>query len=308
MKIISNDTNFIMDDDCCVAIGKFDGIHIGHLEILRKLSDASKDGLRTVIFTFDPSPASFFSGKVIPELMTREEKRKIFEDLGVDYLYEYPLNEETASVEAETFIRRFLHEQLKARVIISGDDISFGKEGKGDERLLRSLSDELGYEVITINKVCIMGKTVSSTLVRNEVASGRMEDVTMLLGHPYRLMEKIVAGARLGRTIGMPTINMITCEGKLLPPNGVYYSRVWVNGNCYNALTNIGVKPTVKSDGEVVLESYLYDFEGDLYGMNAVVELLSFKRKETKFSGVEELAQQLLVDREDGKHYFSKKQ
>ncbi len=295
-----------MEEPSCVAIGKFDGIHIGHKKLLEQMIAAKEDGLAAVVFTFDPSPYAFFYGETCSELATREEKRVLFERMGVDVLWEFPLNRQTAAIAPTTFIEQVLVRQLKARLVVSGSDLSFGDRGAGDTELLKRYARIHGFEVSVIEKVCLGGKTVSSTYVRNEVRAGHMEQAARLLGRPYSFRGKVRHGNRLGRSLAMPTVNLIPEEGKLFPPFGVYYSVVNAEEKSYRGITNIGRKPTVSEKEEPGVETYLYDFSGDLYDQVIEVQLLSYKRPERQFANVEELKEQLAADRKDGLDYFAR--
>lgn len=310
MKIITGTTPYRMNEHTeqksCVAIGKFDGIHVGHSALLAQMAEAKKDGFLSVIFTFTPSPYEFFTGEKQPELMTVMEKRRAFEAMGIDVLWEFPMNGATAAIDPVEFIRNILVRQLHAGVIVAGDDLSFGNQGAGDADLLKRYAVEYGYEVNIISKVCLYGKAVSSTYVRNEVRSGNMENVAVLLGKPYSIMGTVLHGNRLGRKMQMPTVNLVPEADKLLPPFGVYYARVRIDDKVYDGITNIGRKPTVSDKPVVGVETYLYDFHGDLYDKEIEVMLLAYKRPEKKFENVEALAAQLKADREDGRCYFGK--
>lgn len=304
MKIIT-ENQFYMDKPSCVAIGKFDGLHVGHRKLLEQMLAAKEDGFTTVAFTFFPSPYSFFMEGQQEELTTREEKRALFEQMGVDVLWEFPLNRQTAAMDPVVFIERVLVKQLHAKLLVAGPDLSFGDRGAGDIALLNRYAKMHDFEVMVIDKVCVEGNPVGSTLVRSEVRSGHMEQVTKLLGRPYSFRGTVRRGKRLGHKLHMPTVNLIPEEGKLFPPFGVYYSLVKANDRVYRGITNIGRKPTVSEENEVSVETYLYDFEGDLYGSMIEVRLLSYKRPEQRFDDVGALKKQLAADRKDGLDYFA---
>lgn len=306
MIIIEKQTEFHIEDlltaqghtfhGAAVAIGKFDGLHLGHQKIVEELLKGRDGHLNTVVFTFDPSPMSFFSGRKIPELATRDEKRRLFRASGVDVLIEFPLTAETAATPPETFVKKILVEAIGAKRIVAGRDVTFGDRGMGDHRLLSAMEAECGYETVFVDKLLFRGREISSTFVRDEIAMGHLEQAKELLGRPYTVSGVVEYGKQLGRTIGVPTVNIVPEEGKLLPPNGVYYSDVRLEGKTYHGMTNIGVKPTVKGDGVLNVETYLYDYEGDAYGAEIEVALLSFRRSEMKFKSVEELKRQMHAD------------
>ncbi len=306
MQIISGTTEFHTEKPTAVAIGKFDGVHIGHQKLLGEILNAKKEGLLSAVFTFDPSPTAFFSGHAGKELTTKEEKRRLFRQLGIDILVEFPLNTQTASMSPERFVQEILHEKLQAAMVAAGTDLSFGDKGKGDSVLLRNLSERYGYQVRIIDKVEKDGVEVSSTYVRSMVEKGKMERAAALLGEPFSVMGTVIHGRQLGRKIGMPTVNLTPPPDKLLPPNGVYYSEVEFHGGKYCGVTNVGCKPTVDGSGQVTVETYIYDFAEVIYDTFITVKLLHFVRPERKFSSVEELKAAMEQNIQDGKLFFTR--
>ncbi len=296
MEIISNTTQFHIEGKNAVAIGKFDGIHLGHKKLLKMLLEEKRDGLKSIVFTFDPSPEEFFTGRPVRQLFTRDEKRRAFEEMGIDILLEFPLTDETAATEPEDFVRRILVSQLGADYIVAGTDVSFGDKGRGDQHLLRNLSRELGYELELIDKVRLDGEEVSSTRIRNEVLDGNMPMAERLLGSFYSVSGIVQHGRHIGHTIGIPTVNILPPEDKLLPPYGVYSSNVFFDGKVYDGMTNIGRKPTISDKEKVGVETYIYDYDGDAYGSFITVELKRFVRPEMKFGSLDELKAQINSD------------
>ncbi len=306
MKIIENTTEFYIEEATAAAIGKFDGFHRGHQKLLGQLRQQQEQGLKSVVFTFVPSPAAFFSRSPVKELSTIAEKRRIFEKAGVDYLIEYPFHQEIADMEPEVFVKEVLAGRLRAKCVVAGEDVSFGKKGAGNYHLLQELASNCGYQVILIEKVSYQDKEVSSTYVREEVRKGNMELAAQLLGTPYHVGGEIIHGRQLGRTIGMPTVNLLPPSEKLLPPKGVYYSYVVLHGGEENklpAITNIGTKPTVDDRCMMGVETYIYNFDQDVYGEELEVYLLKFKRPEMCFDGVDALKRQMAKDLAEGKQY-----
>lgn len=302
MQIIENKTEFNLQKKSAVALGKFDGIHLGHRKLLDRVLEQKKQGLSTVVFTFDTSAASFFGGDEMA-LSTREEKRSSFARLGIDVLIEFPLNRETAATEPEEFVSRYLAGQMQTAYLCAGPDISFGKGGAGDYALLARCAKDYGYQVELIDKVCVGGEVVSSTRVREAVRAGRMEEVSGMLGAPYSVSGQVMHGRRLGRALGMPTANLLPDAEKLLPPNGVYYARGIVEGKAYRAISNVGYKPTVSKEKILGIETFLYDFDGEIYGREITVELLAFRRREQTFDSVEALRSQIAEDVEAGRDW-----
>lgn len=303
MEIITNTTDFYLKTETAAALGKFDGVHIGHRRLLDEIILRKSRGLAACVFTFDPTPAVFFGSSDGKELTTKEEKRLLFERLGIDILIEFPLDAATAAMPPEAFAVQVLAGRMNVRFIAAGSDLSFGAKGAGDAALLRRLGPELGFEAETIDKVCLEGVEVSSTYVRSQVESGHMRTVERLLGMPYMVAGKVTEGKRLGRKLGFPTVNLLPEGGKLMPPNGVYFSRVRHGGKMYRAISNVGYKPTVASERVLGVESYLYDFNGMIYGEEIEVYLCEFLRTERRFESVEALREQLERDIASGADY-----
>ena len=303
MEIITATSDFELNRETAIAIGKFDGIHLGHQRLLQEIIAKQQEGLAPCVFTFDPSPAVFFGFSDGKELTTREEKRRFLAQMGVDVLVEFPMTKESAAMEPECFIKEILVEKLKVRFLVAGTDVSFGAKGAGNAKLLQNYAVTYGYEVKTIEKVKLQEVEISSTLVRNQVENGNMSYVEELLGMPYTITGSVQHGKALGRKLGMPTVNLLPEKDKLLPPNGVYFSEVLYKGNCYAAISNIGYKPTVSNEKILGVESYLYEFDEEIYGEDIEVRLLAFKRSEMRFESVEQLKEQMQKDILEGKKY-----
>ncbi len=324
MQIISCTKEFHIEEKTAVAIGKFDGIHLGHQKLLSHILDKKDKGLKAAIFTFDPPPSIFFASlnkkemlsdlelrseentqiNMRKQLLTIDEKRRKFEKLGVDILVEFPMDMETAHMSPEDFVRKILHEQMNAAYIAAGEDLSYGYKGKGDFDLLNKLAPELGYRTHAIKKLQMYGKDVSSSFVKKEILKGEVERASELLGEKYYIAGTVEHGKQLGRTIGFPTANVLPGDEKCLPPYGVYFSDVRIDGEIFHGMTNIGCRPTVADNDRVSVETYIYDFKKDIYGKHIEIALLTFHRKEQQFSGVNALKEQMNHDFEAGRNYF----
>ena len=303
MRIISGTTQFRIEEGTAVAIGKFDGLHLGHRKLLREILRQKEDGLKAAVFTFDPSPEVFFGMNPARELSTNEEKRELFREIGIDILVEFPFNKATAAITPERFVIDILCGMMNAKFVAAGTDLSFGAMGKGNFELMSSLARHLDFEACKIDKIERNGKVISSTLIRDLVEKGDMEEAAACLGEPYKITGRIVHGRALGRKIGIPTLNQIPPADKLLPPFGVYYSEVRADGRTFKGMTNIGIKPTVTDEHRTTVETYLYNFSGDLYGEYAEVKLLTFRRPEHRFANVEELRKIMQNDIRAGEIY-----
>ncbi len=305
MRIIDNLDNLYINERTAVAIGKFDGVHLGHRALIDELLEAKKkQGLATVIFTFSPSPAEFFGQSDNKQIMTLEEKRYLLEKLGIDYLVEFPFNKETAGTEPHIFVEDILVNKLSSALIVAGDDLSFGRKGLGNIKTLEMYKNQYRYEVKEIGKICLDGEIISSTEIRRLISINDIDRAGKMLGNPYFIKGPIISGNRIGRTIGFPTINVAIDEKKVLPKFGVYFSEVEIDGIKYYGISNIGVKPTIAGDNAVSIETYIYDFDQDVYGKDAIVSLVAFRRKEQKFDGIDALKKQLDSDIAAGRAHF----
>lgn len=306
MNYVSGTTTFFIKQESAVSLGKFDGIHLGHQKLLKKVKEISKNKYLSVIFTFDIPPKPDKVKEVQKVLTTNLERKLFLEQIGVDYLIECPFVPEIAHMNPEEFVYRILAEELRTRYIVVGEDFHFGYQRQGDYRLLERLSGQFGYTLEVVEKERESGREISSTWVREAVAAGNMELVKKLLGRPYSVRGSVQHGKKIGRTLGIPTTNLLPEENKLLPPNGVYASVTRWRGQAYYGITNIGNKPTIGDRMKKGVETYLFDFDGDLYGEELETELHQFERKELKFPSLEKLKEQMHKDILFGRSYFEK--
>lgn len=296
MKYINEMAQMQSEWPTAVTLGKFDGFHRGHQMLLSRILQERPADCLAVVFTFDVPPVSYMNHEPVKTLLSWPEKCDLVRDLGADWLVACPFTEEIRSMTARRFVEEVLVNRLRVREIVTGADFRFGYQRSGDVALLQELSTIYGYRLQVVDKARDDGQVISSTLIRAELAGGNMERVNRLLGYPFHVTGEVVHGARLGRTIGMPTINQIPGAGKLLPPNGVYVTTVDLEGNRYPGVTNIGYKPTVSGKRVCGVETYLLDVNGDFYGKTAKVMLHAFVRPEQKFHSVEELTAQMNRD------------
>ena len=289
-----------------VCLGKFDGIHKGHRLLIETIKSYKSQGLETVVFNFALHPYTLFSKGDAKLIDTMEEKVEKLESLGVDTLVSFPFTQETANNEAVDFIKEILVKKIDAKVIVVGKDCHFGRKRQGDVQLLREYAEKYNYKVVALEKLLVDDQVVSSTRVRKKIQKGYMETVTKLLGVPYAVKGEVLHGKQLGRTIGMPTINQAVSENKILPPKGVYVSRVYLENGMYGGITNLGTKPTVSGENQIGVETHIFDFDGDLYGKIVKTELLYYVRGEQKFNTLEELKTQMHKDMKFGKKYLQR--
>ena len=249
MKIIEGTTEFQIEEQTAVSLGKFDGLHLGHQLLVERILEKKREGLKSLIFTFD------FGDR--PVLLLPQEREELLRRRGVDYLLECPFVEEISHMEAEDFVKEILVRRLHARYLAVGTDFHFGHHRKGDYRLLKRMGAEYGFEVEVVEKACWQGEEISSSRIRRELEQGNMELVGQLLGYAYSVTGEVLHGRKIGRTLGLPTINLLPEERKLLPPNGVYATRTVIAGEIFEGITNIGYKPTVGGETRRGVETYL---------------------------------------------------
>ena len=298
-------TKEIKLSDTVIALGKFDGLHKGHQLLFDRLKSFRDDGLTTVVFTFDFHPLSLLTGHMQELIYTREERRRIIEELGIDVLIEYPFTQETAHMPAEDFVRDVLVRDLGVRAIVVGDDFHFGYQRKGDVALLTKMSGAYGYSVIHCEKLCHNGQEISATQIREQIGEGNLEAANLLLGRPYSITGEVIHGKGNGSgALNMPTANIAPESVKLLPPEGVYVSSVQLGEKSYGAVTNIGHNPTVGDHNDLRVETFIMDFFGNLYGQELTVDLYRRLRGEIRFDGFESLKKQMHADCEQARSWL----
>lgn len=295
--------NLQLAEHTVLSLGKFDGLHRGHGLLMESVLEKAKAGLKAAVFTFDIPPAreAGVGGQVIT---TNEEKQQLFLERGVDYLIECPFTEEIRHMEAERFVEEIVR-RLCVKWIVVGTDFRFGHNRRGDYHMLQKYAGVYGYQVQVVPKMQHGGKDISSTDIRDALARGDISLTNALLGYPYFIQGKVIHGNQVGRTIGFPTVNIQPPPQKLLPPFGVYISKILLDGKQYGGITNIGKKPTIHGDNPVGAETYIYGFHGDVYEKIAKVDILRFERPEMKFDGLDGLKRQLEEDIASGVRYFA---
>lgn len=303
MKYIRNTTDFYIEENTVISLGKFDGFHRGHGRLLEHLEKKKKEGLKTVIFTFDIPPKRSVEGLEAKVLTTNEEKMHMFEQNGIDYLIECPFTPEIMCMEPEDFLEKIVR-QLHVCCIVAGEDFRFGHNRRGDGSMLRSYAKRYGYEALIVEKIKEDERDISSTFVREEIAKGNIGKANRLLGYRYFVTSVVEHGNRIGRTIGIPTINQIPAKEKLLPPNGVYITEVFIDDRKYCGVTNVGHKPTIPGENPIGVETHLLDFSADIYEKAVTVEFLEMIRPERKFASIEDLKAQMMNDIAYGRAYF----
>lgn len=284
------------------TIGTFDGVHLGHRQIIRQLKEeASRIGGETVIITFHPHPRLVVGGKptVLYLLSTLREKIALLEAQGIDHLVVVPFTGEFAACTAEAYVEDFLIKKFHPHTLIIGYDHKFGKGRKGDFHLLEDYAAKGAFRLIEIPGHLLNESAISSTRIRQTLLEGNVEEATALLGYSYFFSGIVTEGNKLGRTIGYPTANIaINDDEKLTPGNGVYAVNISVKGILYRGMMNIGMRPTVGGTNRVI-EVNIFDFSEEIYGELVTVTLKKRLRAEQKFSGLDALKEQLAKDKTD---------
>ncbi len=290
-----------------LTIGNFDGVHLGHRAMLDELARAAhRLNVPACVMTFEPHPREFFAPDRAPARLTSlREKLELLAESGVDRAHVCRFDYKLAQITAQDFIERVLVGGLGTRWLQVGDDFRFGARRAGDFVMLKEAAPKLGFEVQALPSVMVDGVRVSSTAVREALAAGRLEHAARLLGRPYSISGRVVHGDGLGRKLGFPTAN-VQMKHNLPPVQGIF--AVEVEGVAEKPLrgaASLGVRPTVTERGRAVLEVYLIDFEGDLYGKHLRVDFLHKLRDEEKYVDLDTLKRQIAVDVENTKAYFS---
>jgi len=303
MQVINDINEFEYDKKCAVTVGTFDGIHLGHREIIEKLNTVSAaKGLRSIVITFEPHPQIVLRNKTgnIKILTTLEEKLDIFSNLNIDIVYVIKFTKEFSETTAEGFYKNYLIDKIGLNDLILGYDHMFGKNREGNFDTLKLLSKKYDFTVDKVEEFKIDGGHISSTVIRNLLCEkGDVKTVSSILGRHYSIDGNVIEGKKLGKKLGYPTANIeISSEYKLIPKIGVYAVEVINNEKKYFGMMSIGKNPTVTDDETIKLEVNIFDFTEDIYGKKIRVNFIEYIRDEKKFDSLEELVKQLDLDKE----------
>lgn len=288
--------NSLIRSNCesAVALGYFDGVHLGHQRVITSASNEKQNGLCTVVFTFEQRPLSVIDGRQQENITQKSEKHRLIEQSGADILYSVDFNL-IKDISPKDFVKAVLCDTFNAKKVFCGFNYHFGKNGEGDSEMLKTLCKEQGIDVFTVPPVLQDGAVVSSTRIRSLIKDGNIKEANRLLGHKYGFSAQITQGNHIGRKIETPTINQHFEDGFILPRFGVYATVVTIDGTKYCGVTNIGVKPTIGSYSPLS-ETWLPEYSGEsLYGKTVDVRLLEFIRPEKKFDSLHDL-QTAIID------------
>lgn len=282
-----------------IALGFFDGVHLGHGALLRRAAaEAKKRGCESAVFTFDRPPKEVITGVPCPLINSPEDRAELVKRLyGIDEMLMVPFDDEMRTTPWDRFVTDILVGRYGAVHLVAGHDHHFGHKNQGSPELLREKCAELGLGCDIIPAVTIGGVTVSSTHIRKLLEEGDVETARAFLGHPHVLTQTVGHGRQLGRTIGIPTANLVAPPHVLLPRRGVYAAKITLpDGRAFGGVTNVGVRPTVNNGQDVTVEPWILDFDGDLYGQAIRVEFYRRLRDERKFDSLAALRSQIETD------------
>jgi riboflavin kinase/FMN adenylyltransferase len=304
MKIVHSLSEVSFDANSCITVGTYDGVHIAHQELLRQLVEAARrrNG-RSVVLTFDPHPREVISQMKEPFeiLTTLSERIERYEELGVDLVVVVKFDEEFARQSFKDFYKKFIIEGTGVAEVFEGHDHHFGRDRKGNVEMLEMLAREYGFSVHLIEPVVVDGLLVGSSRIRSFLLKGEVEHAARMLGRPYILSGRVVEGDKRGRSLGYPTANLLpNSVKKLIPKNGVYLTKVDTGGLAFYGLTSIGVRPTFYGAGKRLVETFILDFDEDIYDSEITVHLLKRLRNERKFESAGELRKQMDYDKKEG--------
>lgn len=309
MKTITDLNELLIEEETAVALGNFDGLHVGHKVILEDaVNSAAENDCKSLCFTFSNHPFNFIMNRDVEDedalkyILTEEEKIKHIEEMGFDYLVNVPFDEKMMKMSAEDFFNDILLASLNASIISVGFNYTYGARAVGTAETLYREGENTGIEVHVHDAVKLYHEVVSSTLIRETIAEADMEMVSALLGRDYYISGEVVRGNSVGRSEGFPTINTKVPGEQIIPPKGVYFGNTIINGESHRCIINLGNKPTF-GQNDLGIEAHLFDFDRDVYGETACVCLKHFIRHEKKFDSVDSLYKQILMDCELAKNF-----
>ncbi len=300
---IYTDFSVTSNGESAVALGYFDGLHLAHRKIIKYAVYSGRKFIPTV-FTFTLDDGEYKGASVQKALMSYEEKIEAFEEMGVYQLF-IPKFSDIKSISAEDFFYEILLKKMRAGKLICGFNFRFGSRNSGDVLLLKKLCEQNDVELVVVDEMSVNGEAISSTAIRSALVQGDCEKIKTMLGEHYSLSGEVVHGAALGRKLSFPTLNQTIEENRALPKFGVYISTAEIDGVIHNAITNVGIKPTVGGQTPCA-ETHLINFEGDLYGERAKIRLIKFLREEKQFDSLEALKSAVFEDITAAENFFKK--
>ena len=308
MKIFHGTENASILRPTVLTLGVFDGLHLGHQRIMQTVVERAQavDAVATAI-TFDPHPRAVLHPETAPPLLqTLDQRLANFEVLGIEQTIVIHFDRAFASLRAEDFVRSIIHDRLHAKEVFIGKDFAFGHSRNGNIELLQKMGNELGFSAFEAPEFSFRGRRISSSTIRELLAEGKINFVRRMLGRPYGVEGVIIRGNRRGHTIGFPTANLRP-HNRVIPKFGVYATATLLDGVWRPSITNIGVRPTFENTADSSIETYIFDFDRDIYGDVIRVRFLYWIRDERKFGGPDELKDQIARDVQRARNFFSRR-
>jgi len=304
MLIIEDNFKTNLKYSTYIALGSFDGLHLGHMHLINKTVELSKaNNAKSMICTFKNHPLSVINKEICPKIiMDNDTKIKLLEDTGIDIVNLANFDENFMKISPEDFIKNMV-KCYNAKGIVIGFNYRFGYKNLGDVEMLKKYSTILGYKLYICEAISINDEIVSSSKIRHLIAEGNITKANELLGRPHTIIGNVIKGKQLGRTIGFPTVNLNYNKEYILPKGGVYYTVIEYDNHLYRSITNIGYNPTVEG-GKLSVESHILNFDKLIYGEVVKINFINRIRDEVKFNNIDELRKQLLKDKE---YAFSQK-
>ncbi len=310
MEIYTTLEGLHIEDKTAVALGNFDGLHLGHRVVMEDaVRTATDPGMKSLCFTFSNHPFNFILQRpdddpdAVKLICTEDEKIELVREMGFDILVNVPFDETVMKMKADEFFHDIIVQKLNAGYISIGFNYTYGARAEGRPEKLRDACREEGIGIRVHDAVIVQEQVVSSTLIRELIGKGDMETTAAMLGRPYSFAGSIMHGKKLGSAMGIPTANIPVPPRQMLPPDGVYFSRLAVGGKTYSSVSNLGLNPTVSDSSTRRIETFIFDFDSDVYGKNIIVYFDHFSRAERKFPDKESLFAQIEQDCRNAREY-----
>lgn len=306
MQVINRFDKDTFQRNTGVGLGNFDGLHIGHMALINTLvSECRLNDLQSVVYTFTKHPDTMLRKTLISQIITtNEQKTKLLESTALDTLCYKDFDESFSRLSPAEFVKDILVDTLKIRLAVVGFNYRFGYMGKGDVEYLKKSGEKYGFRVIVVPPVKVKAEIVSSTLIREYIKKGKMERVFQLLGRHFSLYGTVIAGRRIGRTLGFPTANIMAHPNMAVPANGVYITKTKYDNRWVNSITNVGMAPTLREGSVFSIETHMLDYDEDIYGKDIEVCFIHKLRDEKKYVNIDALKKQVADDIKKTKKYW----
>jgi riboflavin kinase/FMN adenylyltransferase len=299
MRVIDETFRGNLKEETYIALGSFDGLHLGHMSLINRVVDeALADGVKSMVYTFKNHPLTVAKPEATPKLlMDTQQKLHLLESSGIDITAVVSFTKDYMKTEAEEFVRMLLA-KYNAKGFVVGFNYKFGYLNKGNVDTLKELSHKYGFKLMVLDAALSEDNVISSTRIRDLIINGRIREANELLLEPFMLRGTVVGGKKIGRKIGFPTANMTYDNKYLIPKIGVYYTNITVKGTLYRGISSVGYNPTIVNGHKLSIETYILDFDEDIYGEEVRLYFLEYMRGEVKFDSLDALVEQLVKDRD----------